>query len=83
MPSNFVEAWWHLSLNERYLLAIGRALGAYGGTPGRAPYFWIQEGTFTTPLARRAIRGKQTYFVTRAVNRLDLESIADNVLRNL
>ena len=38
-------AWWNLSKKRRAELNRMRQAGMFGGTPGRAPYFWVLEGT--------------------------------------
>ena len=36
-------AWWYLSYEARRLLDQKREEGLYGGIPGKAPYWMIQE----------------------------------------
>ena len=36
-------AWWFLTKEQRKLLASQRYAGGFGGIPGHAPYWWLQE----------------------------------------
>ena len=36
-------AWWYLSNKQKRVLAVQRRGGRFGGMPGKAPYYWLQE----------------------------------------
>lgn len=36
-------AWWYLSNKQKKVLAQQRRGGRFGGMPGKAPYYWLQE----------------------------------------
>jgi hypothetical protein len=42
-PKRASEAWWALSRQARQLLKEMRMQGMFGGTPGQAPYWHVQE----------------------------------------
>ena len=37
------RAWWDLSMAQKMTLERERGKGRFGGIPGKAPYWWIQE----------------------------------------
>lgn len=65
-------AWWYLSkLQKRQLRALRQA-GEFGGTPGEAPYFWVQEGsTEQGRLSAYNANIKSTHFVAEAEDAFD------------
>lgn len=42
-PPDKSWAWWYLSKRQKEALDAARRQGKYGGQPGKAPYFWVQE----------------------------------------
>lgn len=38
-------AWWWLSKAQKGWLHEFRQTGQFGGRPGKAPYFWVQDGS--------------------------------------
>ena len=42
-PRRKSEAWWVLSQQAKAKLKEMRAAGLFGGTPGKAPYYYSQE----------------------------------------
>jgi hypothetical protein len=74
-----IYAWWNLSKKQKKLLNEMRDnAGMFGGTPGRAPYFWIQEGTHN-PAGAKGSGITPTHFVENTLNDIQ-ESIADAII---
>jgi hypothetical protein len=42
-PPHKSLAWWYLSREARQLLRQERRQGRFGGQPGKAPYWYVQE----------------------------------------
>lgn len=60
-PQDRAEYWRALSTKAKARLAQERRAGRFGGTPGSAPYWWVQNyGS-----SQAAIAGKQ--FIEKAV----------------
>lgn len=78
-------AWWYLSKRQKQQLRELRLAGEFGGTPGKAPYFWVQDGT--TP---EGLRGADEAGITPTGFMFDAESsfnakwadVIDRVLLN-
>ncbi len=78
-----VFAWWNLSRKQKQLLQQQRFAGRFGGTPGQARYFWVQEGS-TERGARGAAKAgiTPTHFVQNALDRTE-DTVADIITRAL
>lgn len=62
-------AWWRMARKEKDLLREQRLMGMFGGVPGGAPYFWVQEGSTPEGAEGAAKAGiKPTHFVESALN---------------
>jgi len=77
-----VFAWWNLSKEQKAVLQEQREMGRFGGVPGHAPYFWVQEGTIVgTGPAQKA--GKTpTYFIEKSLEAAE-NAIADAIVEAL
>jgi hypothetical protein len=73
-----VYAWWKLSSDQKKVLDQKRDQGMFGGTPGKAPYMWIQEGTMNPQGATRA-GIKPTAFIENALAGCE-NSVADAIM---
>jgi len=76
---NSVYAWWRLKPEQKAELDFMRDRGFFGGTPGRAPYMWIQEGTHN-PKGASGAGIHPTQFISKALAEVENE-VADAITR--
>jgi len=77
-------AWWYLTDDQKRKLMVQRGTGMFGGTPGKAPYMWVQDGSTPEGAAGASKAGVEPkHFLDKAVSAVDLANIFAETIQGL
>jgi hypothetical protein len=77
-----VFAWWNLTRQQKEALQEQREAGRFGGIPGHAPYFWVQEGSIVGAGPAQKAGKTPTYFIEKSLGEAE-GAIADALVEAL